>query len=139
MRWVVLAIILLVGVSFVSATTWKLSGDIFYYENGKKKICKHIEDNGTLRLGETIVTKYYKVENCSNLPAGGVHLIIDCYKKDENTIEMTVKMWSDNYTPEYDAYYFDGVFKLDNKMGAPATLTPGEKIDFSYEKEERID
>jgi len=130
----VLAIILLMGMGFISATTWKFSGDIFYYENGTKKICKHVEDSGTIWLGENIVTKYYKVENCSNLPAGGVHLIIDCYKKSEDTLEISTKVYCDNYTPKYDAYYFRGMFEF-NDDTFMINLKPGERRIFGYKLE----
>ena len=81
--------------SFVCGFTWEISGDIFYYENGTKKICKHIEDNGTIGLGETIVAKYYRVDNCSNLPAGGVHLSIVYEQVKENIFKIDTKIWAD--------------------------------------------
>ena len=138
MRWAVLTIILLEGMSAAFANSWKLSGDIFYYENGTKKICKHIEDNGTIWLGETI-TKYYKVDNCSNLPVGGVHLVMNCYKKDEDTLEISTKVWCDNYTPEYNAYYFNGMLNFDNELIFPMNIKPGQiynrnaKLKYSLE------
>jgi hypothetical protein len=61
-------------------------------------------------------------------------LIIDCYKKSEDTLEISTKVYCDNYTPKYDAYYFRGMFEF-NDDTFMINLKPGERRIFGYKLE----